>query len=259
VLHTEGADHVLRAVSEERLLRDDGQDARRGLRLPLESHAAATEAAWHAFHAQLRAFVSRRVRDAADADDIVQRVFLQMHRSVADIRDGDRLGAWLYRASRNAIADYYRAPASRREIPSGDTRELDSRDMGDVDAVPADEAQCAAECLRSLVAGLPRSYRLAIEQVEIEGLSQKAAAAAQGISLSGMKARVQRGRRRLKALLVDRCRVAVDRRGGVVGCETDTTSGSGCSGGVSVKGPSAGSAGCVLSKSPTSSGNEGRS
>jgi RNA polymerase sigma-70 factor (ECF subfamily) len=55
--------------------------------------------------------------------------------------------------------------------------------------------------------------------VDIEGVTQRSAAEDEGISLSGMKARVQRGRRRLKEILLESCRIEIDRRGGVMDCE----------------------------------------
>jgi RNA polymerase sigma-70 factor (ECF subfamily) len=55
--------------------------------------------------------------------------------------------------------------------------------------------------------------------IEIEGVSQVDAARRLGLSVSGMKSRVQRGRAKLRALLEARCRIAVDARGRVVGCD----------------------------------------
>jgi RNA polymerase sigma-70 factor (ECF subfamily) len=51
--------------------------------------------------------------------------------------------------------------------------------------------------------------------VELDGLTQQAAAKRMGISLSGMKSRVQRGRTQLKQRLDECCVIELDRRGGV--------------------------------------------
>jgi RNA polymerase sigma-70 factor (ECF subfamily) len=72
---------------------------------------------------------------------------------------------------------------------------------------------------------LSQDYRDAITLVELQGLTQQAAAKQMGISLSGMKSRVQRGRARLKQMLDDCCLIELDRRGGVVEYRTRT---SGC-------------------------------
>ncbi|WP_220448470.1 sigma factor-like helix-turn-helix DNA-binding protein [Nonomuraea mesophila] len=56
--------------------------------------------------------------------------------------------------------------------------------------------------------------RLAVER-EYEGLTQSEAARRLGISVSGMKSRVQRARGRLRELLTGCCAVAMDARGAV--------------------------------------------
>jgi RNA polymerase sigma-70 factor (ECF subfamily) len=78
-----------------------------------------TDAAWDELHTNIRAFVTRRVRQPADADDIVQQVFLRVHQALPTLREADKLHAWMYQVTRRAIADYYRAPAQRREVPAG--------------------------------------------------------------------------------------------------------------------------------------------
>jgi RNA polymerase sigma-70 factor (ECF subfamily) len=62
---------------------------------------------------------------------------------------------------------------------------------------------------------LPEPYRTAIELTSLRGLTQADAAKHAGISISGMKSRVQRGRERLRQMLVRCCEIAVDVRGGV--------------------------------------------
>ena len=76
-----------------------------------------------------------------------------------------------------------------------------------------------SQCLRPLIATLPETYGQALELTELEGRTQGEAAEALGLSLSGMKSRVQRGRSKLKEVLLDCCHVEIDRRGGVVGYE----------------------------------------
>ena len=75
----------------------------------VETAGRAPRRVWLEFRDRLRAFVSRRVSNPADVDDIVQWVFLQLHRSLGGIRSGDRIHAWLYSTARRAIVDYYRS------------------------------------------------------------------------------------------------------------------------------------------------------
>jgi len=55
--------------------------------------------------------------------------------------------------------------------------------------------------------------------VELEGLTHQAAAKRLGLSVSGMKSRVQRGRKQLKQMLQDCCLIQLDRRSGVADYE----------------------------------------
>jgi RNA polymerase sigma-70 factor (ECF subfamily) len=194
------------------------------------STVTTTEQVWTQLHANIRGFVSRRVRQPADADDIVQRIFLQVHRALPTLRDTDRMHAWIYKMTRHAIADYYRAPAQRREVPAGAILETDSADTAvepdageDVSAL-----QELAACLHPLIAGLAPADREALQLVEFDGLSQAEASRRLGLSISGMKSRVQRARARLKTAVEDCCRLELDRRGEVRAFEPRGGSCGGC-------------------------------
>jgi RNA polymerase sigma-70 factor (ECF subfamily) len=50
-------------------------------------------------------------------------------------------------------------------------------------------------------------------------LTQHEAAKQVGLSVSGMKSRVQRGRQMLKTLLLEYCQIELDCRGSVINCE----------------------------------------
>jgi len=179
----------------------------------------STEGVWSELQANIRGFVGRRVRQPADVDDIVQRVFLQVHRALPTLRDADRLHAWLYQTTRRAIADYYRAP-SHREIPAGTAVDL-APDVADERARDEDgEAlQELSACLKPLISSLKTADQEALQLVELDGLTQVEAAGKLGLSVSGMKSRVQRARLHLRSALDECCRVALDRRGGLISYE----------------------------------------
>lgn len=162
---------------------------------------------------KLKPFIAKRVRAAADVDDIVQDVFLRMQRSVGTLREEQSFGAWVYQIARHAIVDHQRA---RARHPLSDVEVAESA------AEVRDETEVHCELagyLTPFVATLPSPYREAITLTEIEGLTQKDAAQMLGVSLSGMKSRVQRGRERLREALESCCQIALDVRGKVVACE----------------------------------------
>jgi RNA polymerase sigma-70 factor, ECF subfamily len=176
-----------------------------------------TEELWQLVHDGLRAFIAKRVSDQGHVDDILQEVFMRVHRQMDAVNDPRRVVSWIYQITRNAIIDHYRKPGRQREVPAGLSAELEV--LNEVSETAADTAELRAElagCLRPMIEQLSQDYRDAITLVELQGLTQQAAAKQMGISLSGMKSRVQRGRARLKQLLDDCCLIELDRRGGVV-------------------------------------------
>lgn len=196
---------------------------------------SASEPPWEELHANLHAFIGRRVRNAADVDDLVQRVLLQIVKGLGSLRDTERLHAWVYRTARNVIVDHYRSPTVRREVPNGSADDLaDGRPVNPADVAVEDEGAALRElsaCMTPMLQRLPPAYREAITLTELEGLNQADAARRSGVSVSGMKSRVQRGRRQLRAALEDCCRIELDRRGGVVTFDRrDSGAGDSCKG-----------------------------
>lgn len=170
------------------------------------------------FHRRLRAFVSRRVRNPADAEDIVQETFLRIHRHLVKVRSADRLTAWVFQVARSALVDHY-----RRERQAGDgsrpSHELAVSFETGMGNEPGGALEELAACLAPMVESLPPADREAIELTELKGLTQREASKRSGVTLSGMKSRVQRARRKLAAMLLDCCHIELDRRGRIVGHE----------------------------------------
>src|SRR5690349_1120539 len=84
-------------------------------------------AEWLALHRDLHSFVSRRVRDTADADDVTQGIFLKLYSALGTLREPPQLRAWAYRAARNAVIDYYRTRSRAcRQFFDGEVMELPS-------------------------------------------------------------------------------------------------------------------------------------
>ena len=171
---------------------------------------ADTAQVWQDFNQSLLSFIARRVRDRDTAEDILQEVMLRIHRHAGDLEEPSAVAAWVHQIARNAITDHYRRAAHRREqaagIELGDDRALE------VDADDGIARSEIAACLRPLLDELPAGHREALALTELGDLSQVDAARQLGISTSGMKSRVQRGRAQLRDLLVECCEINLDRR-----------------------------------------------
>ena len=172
---------------------------------------------WEQVHNGLRAFIAKRVGSEAETEDLLQEVFLRVHRHVETLQEPDRMVSWVFQIARNAIIDHYRSAERRRELPAGLATEIE-RDRKAM-AIEQDDSEAKYElshCLRPMIDSLSAEYREAIMLVELEGLTNQDAANRLGLSVSGMKSRVQRGRQQLRKMLDECCLIELDRRRGVV-------------------------------------------
>lgn len=163
------------------------------------------------FAPRLRAFIRRRVRDDALADDLAQETLLKVYRSRATLRDDAKLEAWLYQIARGTIIDYYRWQRPLDELPETLAGESP-------DEIAAMRARVVASMKRFLEE-LPEAYREPVRLAEIEGLPLARVALRLNLSLTAVKSRVQRGRAMLKKKLQTCCRFEFDRLGQVIGYE----------------------------------------
>lgn len=151
------------------------------------------------FRARLLRFVRARVANPADAEDIVQEVLARLHRGLGQLGADHKLGAWLFQIARNAIVDHYRAvsraPESVPLDPGDDAAALAENGFSERDAT---------HCLAGFVEQLEARQAEALRLVDLHGLTHPAAAARLGLSVPGVKSRVQRARTALKTAL-ERC------------------------------------------------------
>jgi len=173
-----------------------------------------TERIWKEFSALLRHFILKRVPNRDDAEDILQVVFLKIHQNIDQLKDDDKLRAWIYQIVRNAIIDYYR---SRKPPAAGlsETFELPEQ-LEDEPETALDQVSDLDVCLKLMIDRLPEKYRHALVLYEFEGVSQKKIAEELGLSLPGAKSRVQRARKKLKGILFDCCQFEFDPLGNIL-------------------------------------------
>jgi RNA polymerase sigma-70 factor (ECF subfamily) len=178
-----------------------------------------SQGVWEDFHARLRSFVSRRVRQPADAEDVVQEIFLHIHRNLSTVKNEARLPAWIFKIARNAIVDYFRKNARPTEGLAEDFEWPAPTEQPEIDYSALKEL---THCLEPMIEALPESYRHAIRLTELKGVTQSEAAKQTGLSVSGMKTRVQRARGKLKTMLLQCCEIELDNRRGVVAYQRRT-------------------------------------
>jgi RNA polymerase sigma-70 factor (ECF subfamily) len=167
---------------------------------------ASTETVWAQFSGRLRAFIAKRVKVEADIEDVCRTCSPKIHAGLGGLNEDEKLEAWLFQVARRATLDHFRRRSGSRrssELPE----ELAEPKHDD------DRSAEVASWLEPMMALLPEADREALRLADLEGLSQKDLAARLRISVSGVKSRVQRARRRLKNAVLDCCHIEMDRRG----------------------------------------------
>lgn len=163
---------------------------------------------WSAFYRPLHQFVSKRVHDTADADDLVQLI-LERAISKAQRSQIDNVAHWLFGIARNAVADHYRVQA-RLLVHEADALEA-APALGETDAERAE----VIACMEPLLNALPDAESQLLRWADMQGRTMQSIADELGISLTAAKSRVQRARRELMRVTQHCCAISIDARGRV--------------------------------------------
>lgn len=118
-----------------------------------DQSAALINQIWDDFTAQLKRFIASRIHREADVEDILQDVFIKIHRGIDRLEDRSKLHAWVYQITRNAINDYYRKSEQAVEF-SSELPEMVEEETADEEV----EAEVAT-WLKPMMEELPEKYR----------------------------------------------------------------------------------------------------
>ncbi len=145
-------------------------------------------------------------RDAADAEEVVQDVFLIIFAKIKTFESRAALGTWIYRITTNVALNKRRGLRYQREVPLEEclpTFESDGHREGDRSFLLADwsgtpdEELMSAEGRRVLaraIESLPAQYRSVLVLRDVEGLSNEEVAEVVGDSVPSVKSRLHRAR-----------------------------------------------------------------
>jgi RNA polymerase sigma-70 factor (ECF subfamily) len=146
--------------------------------------------------------VSRWVRALGarepDRDDLVQDVFLVVHRRLPDF-DGQNVAGWLYQIARRKVRDHRRLMWVKH-LFGGSSQLLEDGMLatrrGPLDELETKEKQ---QLLEQLLGDLNEDQRAAFVLFEIEGNSGEEIAALQGVPINTVWARIHKARKKLQA------------------------------------------------------------
>jgi RNA polymerase sigma-70 factor (ECF subfamily) len=155
-------------------------------------------AAWETHHEELRAYLLRRTRDAAAAEDLLQETFLRLLQESRAGRPPRELRAWLYRVAHNAlVSDARRRSSAIRATERLAARPLEAPDP-ELEVVRRDEAAR----VRVAFAKLHPAGRQAIDMAAAGFASREIAVALGRSDLAG-RALLHRSRARIRAAMAE--------------------------------------------------------
>lgn len=163
---------------------------------------SAFEEIYKAHAGKLFSVACRMLGNPADAEDLLQDIFLSAHRKLDGFRGEAALGTWLYRLATNHCLDYLRSRASRTEQV---TDALDDEaGLFEAGSRGLAEQTVSKMDLERALARLPEGCRAAFVLHDVQGLEHKEVAEVLGIAEGTSKSQVHKARLRLRAMLSQR-------------------------------------------------------
>lgn len=161
--------------------------------------------AWRDHEAELLGYLRKRLPESHAAEDLLQDIFVNALGQGKKFCSLENARAWLFRVTRNTLADHLRLAREQVELPEDLAQESE----------PPAPVESLTDCLPRALKELSSEDREAITLCDLEGMNQEAYAQSKGLSLAGAKSRVQRARKRLREHLSSACQVRFDQAGRV--------------------------------------------
>lgn len=171
------------------------------------------------YRGALTRYIRYLLRDATEADDLVQEAFIRAHRQRGTLRDPEALESWLYQIATHVSIDRLRqrAKAAERHV-SEPVEDLPIADSTRPSVLMVIQQEEMSTCVQRYVAKLSDTYKAVLLMCDADGLSPKEAAELLQLSLTTVKMRLHRARQQMQTTLKDACQFERDERGVFV-CE----------------------------------------
>jgi RNA polymerase sigma-70 factor (ECF subfamily) len=160
---------------------------------------ALSSAVLYREHAQRVAGWASRLggpRRGADLEDVVQEVFLRVHRALPGFRGEAEVTTWLYRITENVVRARLRKERLRRFLGLSDSSEQAEREVPSPRPTPEGDVERIerARLLYDALDRIPETYRNPFILFEIEGLPGEEVARLVGVKLPTLWVRLSRAR-----------------------------------------------------------------
>jgi RNA polymerase sigma-70 factor (ECF subfamily) len=179
--------------------------AERRANAAMDRYARGDDAAfadvYDAIAPRVRAFLLRRTRDAATADDLLQQTLLQIHRHRGSYLSGAPVLPWAFAIARRLSIDEFRHRRVDALFCADDVGDGDTTTISPDDEFAGREV---AMLVQAELARIPETQRAAFELLRVEGLSHEQAARVLGTTVNAVKLRAFRAYSAIRAVLAAR-------------------------------------------------------
>jgi RNA polymerase sigma-70 factor (ECF subfamily) len=167
------------------------------------------------YYQRVRKFILASVRNESVADDLTQENFIKIQGNLETLRDRSKISSWIFRIAYHLCQDHFRrlnnSPA-REEIHEG---------LIDLQEIPLQkklEQEEMSRCVQDQLKLLPETMRSILIFADVMDFTLQEIADILGVTLENTKVRLHRARRKLKAILKEKCTFEVDERNVLI-CE----------------------------------------
>tara|TARA_R110002110_G_scaffold85816_4_gene223942 strand:- start:285924 stop:286538 length:615 start_codon:yes stop_codon:yes gene_type:complete len=148
-------------------------------------------------------FLTRRLGNEAEAADVLHDFYIKVLTRIGDVRETEKLRAWMRRVLQTSLVDYFRAQGKKRQAES-EHHYLESVRPTNDGQDDLDLIVCM--CLYKLLPTLKPEYADILWRADLIGESREGIADALGISESNLRVRLHRARQALRQRLEETCR-----------------------------------------------------
>jgi len=148
------------------------------------------------------AFLVKRLGSATDAEDILQDFYVRVLVHLDQLRDFDRLEAWLYAVLRSTLNEHFRRSGRSTRLKSAVSAEMKS---AETIQMPQDETPHFCECTKGLVPELSTVDAQIIRRIDVNEEDRATVAEELGLKPGTLNVRLHRARGALGKILIAHC------------------------------------------------------
>src|SRR5436190_2897388 len=158
------------------------------------------------FYRRVYSVCLRMTGNVAEAEDLTQEVFIQLHRKLGSFRGESQFTTWLHRLTVNQVLMHFRKRSVKSELTTDDGEIPDSIDPDTInpEAMPIVDRIS----IETAISQLPPGYRTAFILHDVEGYEHEEIAKILGCSPGTSKSQLHKARLKLRRLIQQRAEAA---------------------------------------------------